>query len=59
MNPKLLALLACPRCKGPLEHDRKAGQLLCRAESLAYPVEDGIAMLLPALGRPIDPPVTS
>jgi uncharacterized protein len=53
MNATLLSLLACPRCQGPL-HDSPMGDVvICPAESLAYPVEDGIPMLLPEQGRPL------
>jgi uncharacterized protein YbaR (Trm112 family) len=53
MDKRLLELLVCPVCKGPL---RSAGsgatiELVCRADRLAYPVRDGIPMMLPEEAR--------
>lgn len=44
MNSSLLALLACPQCHGPLVHD--ADTLACGTCNLAFPVEDGLPILL-------------
>ncbi len=46
MDKKLLELLVCPVTKGPLDFDRVRGELLSRSARLAYPVRDGIAVLL-------------
>ena len=46
MNRKLLDILVCPVCKGRVEHDRNADELICRACRLAYPVRDGIPVML-------------
>ena len=46
MDPKLLELLVCPVTKGPLRYDRGAQELVSRSARLAYPVRDGIAVLL-------------
>lgn len=48
MDARLLELLACPVCKGPLRHVREAGgeELICRADRLAFPVRDGIPVML-------------
>jgi hypothetical protein len=46
MDTKLLDLLVCPVTKGPLEYDREAHELLSRSARLAYPVRDGIPVLL-------------
>ncbi len=46
MNKKLLDILVCPICKGRLEYDRGADELICRACRLAYPVRDGIPVML-------------
>ena len=46
MNDKLLDMLACPICKAPLEHRPTGGILVCRAERLAFPIRDGIPVLL-------------
>lgn len=49
----LLQILACPRCRGELEYRRDPEALLCRACRLAYPVEDGIPILLIDEAKPL------
>ena len=51
MDTKLLELLVCPVTKGPLEYDREAQQLISRSARLAYPVKDGIPVLLESDAR--------
>ena len=46
MDTRLLALLVCPVTKGPLEFDRTRQELISRSARLAYPVRDGIPVLL-------------
>lgn len=46
MDNKLLDILACPACKGPLIWRKEAQVLVCRADRLAYPVRDGIPVML-------------
>ncbi|HEX5126217.1 MAG TPA: Trm112 family protein [Rhodocyclaceae bacterium] len=46
MDPKLLEILVCPVCKGPLESRRAAQELVCRPCRLAYPIRDGIPVML-------------
>ena len=46
LAPKLLAILVCPKCKGPLEHREIESVLVCPACRLAYPVRDGIPIML-------------
>ena len=46
MDSKLLELLVCPVTKGPLQYDREKEELLSRSARLAYPVRDGIPILL-------------
>ena len=46
MDPKLLELLVCPVTKGPLTWDREKQELVSRPARLAYPVRDGIPILL-------------
>lgn len=46
LDKKLLAILACPLCKGPLHYDQNAQELLCFADCLAYQVRDGIPVML-------------
>lgn len=53
MDTRLLELLVCPVCKGPLRHDRHAHLLVCPAERLAYPVRDGIPVLLESEAKPL------
>ncbi|WP_299805990.1 Trm112 family protein [uncultured Shewanella sp.] len=45
-DKKLLEIVACPVCKGKLEYNKDAQQLICRADKLAYPINDGIPVLL-------------
>jgi uncharacterized protein len=53
MDTKLLELLVCPVTKGPLIYNRDKQELLSRSARLAYPVRDGIPILLEHLARPI------
>ena len=46
MDSKLLDILACPVCKGPLDYDKGAGELICRHDRLAFPIRDGIPVML-------------
>jgi uncharacterized protein len=46
MNPRLLEILVCPICKSPLRHDRSANELICKPDELAFPIRDGIAVML-------------
>ncbi len=54
LDPRLLEILVCPVTKGPLEYDRTAGELISRSAGLAYPVRDGIPIMLPDEARPIE-----
>jgi uncharacterized protein YbaR (Trm112 family) len=51
MDTKLLELIVCPITKGPLEYDREKQELISRAARLAYPVRDGIPVLLESEAR--------
>lgn len=51
LDPKLLEILVCPVTKGPLEYDRTAAELVSRQAGLAYPVRDGIPIMLPEEAR--------
>lgn len=53
MDTRLLELLVCPVTKGPLEFDREKSELLSRSARLAYPVRDGIPVLLENEARPL------
>ncbi|MGW8368121.1 MAG: Trm112 family protein [Gammaproteobacteria bacterium] len=46
MDSKLLDILACPVCKGPLDYDKGAEELICRHDRLAFPIRDGIPVML-------------
>jgi len=51
LDEKLLEILVCPVTKGPLEYDREKQELVCRASGLAYPVRDGIPIMLESEAR--------
>ncbi len=55
MDDRLLDILACPVCKGPLKFQRAAAVLVCRAERLAFPIKDGVPMLLEEDSRQLNP----
>ena len=46
MDARLLEILVCPLCKGSLTFDRAAQELICPADKLAYPIRDGIPVML-------------
>ena len=46
MDPKLLEILVCPVTKGPLVHDRQRQELISKSARLAYPIRDGIPVML-------------
>jgi uncharacterized protein YbaR (Trm112 family) len=45
MNPRLLEILVCPLCKGPLVYDKSAQELICKGDRLAYPIRDDIPVM--------------
>lgn len=51
IDPKLLEILVCPVTKRPLDYDRAKGELISRAARLAYPIRDGIPIMLPEDAR--------
>jgi uncharacterized protein YbaR (Trm112 family) len=55
VDPKLLEILVCPLCKGPLALKKEAGELVCKADRLAFPVTDGIPVMLEDLARTLAP----
>ena len=55
MDTRLLDILACPVCKGPLRHERKEALLICRADRLAFPIRDGIPIMLEDEARLLSP----
>ena len=54
VDPKLLEILVCPLTKGPLRYDRAAGELISDQARLAYPIRDGIPIMLPDEARRLD-----
>lgn len=46
MDDRLLDILACPVCKGPLKFQRAAEVLVCRADRLAFPIKGGVPMMI-------------
>ena len=54
VDPKLLEILVCPLTKTTLEYDADKQELISRAAKLAYPIRDGIPIMLPEEARKID-----
>ena len=50
-DPKLLEILVCPLTKGPLTYDRARKELVSKAAGLAYPIRDGVPIMLPDEAR--------
>ena len=55
MSPELLALLCCPVTRSPLRYDAEGAELVSDAAGLAYPIRDGVPVLLVEDARRIDP----
>ena len=53
VDPRLLEILVCPVTKQPLRYDRAAGELISDAAGLAFPIRDGIPIMLPDEARPL------
>lgn len=54
LDRKMLELLVCPLTKQPLRYDRERGELISSAARLAFPVREGVAILLPSEARSLD-----
>jgi hypothetical protein len=54
VDPKLLEILVCPMTRGPLEFDAAKQELISRSAKLAYPIRDGIPIMLPEEARKLD-----
>ncbi len=54
LDPKLLEILVCPLTKGPLRYDAEAGELISEQAGLAYPIRDGIPIMLADEARRLD-----
>ncbi len=55
MDPRLLEILVCPLCKGPLDHRKDAAELICKPCRLAFPVKDDIPIMLEDEARQLGP----
>lgn len=53
IDKKLLAILVCPVTKAPLEYDAAKQELICKPSGLAYPIRDGIPVMLESEARPL------
>ena len=53
LDKKLLEILACPVCKGPLEYEKDQNEIVCKADALAYPIREGIPVMLENEARDI------
>ncbi|MDO8178477.1 MAG: Trm112 family protein [Undibacterium sp.] len=54
MDARLLDVLVCPLCKGPLVYDKAAQELICNADRLAYPIRDDIPIMWADQARVLD-----
>lgn len=54
IDKKLLEILVCPVCKGPLVYQKTQNELICRADRLAYPIRDDIPVMLEPEARQLD-----
>jgi len=54
VDPRLLEVLVCPLTRGALEYDREKGELISRQARLAYPVRQGVPVMLPEEARALD-----
>lgn len=55
VDKKLLDILVCPLCKGPLHYDKNNSELICKADRLAFPVRDDIPVMLEEEARQLEP----
>jgi len=55
VDPRLLDILVCPVTKGPLIFDKARGELVSKSARLAYPIRDGIPIMLESEARPLAP----
>jgi uncharacterized protein YbaR (Trm112 family) len=54
VDPRLLEVLVCPISHGPLDYDRQKGELISRKAGLAYPIRDGVPVMLAEEARTLD-----
>lgn len=56
MDTRLLEILVCPLCKGPLKYDRDAQELICNGDRLAFPIRDDIPVMWAEEARDLNAP---
>jgi uncharacterized protein YbaR (Trm112 family) len=54
VDPRLLEALVCPVSRGPLKYDREKGELISAGAKLAYPIRDGVPIMLPEEARALE-----
>lgn len=59
VDPRLIEILVCPVTHGRLEYDRAAQELVSRGAGLAYPIRDGVPIMLPQEARPLGDPANA
>jgi uncharacterized protein YbaR (Trm112 family) len=55
LDPRLLEILVCPLCKGPLVYRKAQNELICKADRLGYPIKDDIPVMLEEEARKLPP----
>lgn len=55
VDPRLLEILVCPLCKGPLVHRKEGQELVCKADRLGFPIRDAIPVMLEEEARKLPP----
>jgi uncharacterized protein YbaR (Trm112 family) len=55
LDPRLLEILVCPLCKGPLVYRKGQSELICKADRLGYPIKDDIPVMLEEEARKLPP----
>jgi uncharacterized protein YbaR (Trm112 family) len=53
LDPRLVEVLVCPLTHGPLDYDREKGELISKKARLAYPIRDGVPVMLADEARPL------
>lgn len=56
MDNRLIDILVCPICKGPLDYRKAASELICKRDRLAFPIRDDIPVMLESEARRLDAP---
>jgi uncharacterized protein YbaR (Trm112 family) len=54
IDPRLLEILVCPVTRGPLVYDKEKAELISRSARLAYPIREGVPIMLPEEARPLE-----